>query len=76
MEFQGVYLFNATELDIYFECMNDEDRYVSSIAEIGDSKLLRCAKKARDKNFKSYFVQTYDDVFEIVCEKYTLEIQK
>lgn len=75
LEFQGVFAFNSTELDIYCELKGD-NWYEGSFVEIKESELLNTAKKVGGSNLKSYLIQTYDDVFEIVCEKYNFKIEK
>ncbi|MCT4543154.1 MAG: hypothetical protein N4A63_06405 [Vallitalea sp.] len=56
--------------------MKVDNWYEGSFIEIKESELLNTAKKVGGSNLKSYLIQTYDDVFEIVCEKYNFIIEK
>lgn len=73
LEFTGIYIFNMVELDLSYKLVG-MDFSVSSFVEIECSEKLNHAKKIRNKKLKSFLLQTYDEVFEIICESYTLKI--
>jgi hypothetical protein len=74
LEFRSVYIFKMVELDLSDELI-DMDDHNSSLFEILESDLLECAKRNRGVDLRHFIIQTYDDVFEIVCKDYELNIE-
>ncbi|MEZ5336038.1 MAG: hypothetical protein R2741_12805 [Methanolobus sp.] len=74
LDFTGIYILRMTELDLSYELVNSkfED---SSFFEIMNSELLDHAEKVRNIKLRHFILQTYDDVFEIVCKDYKLCIR-
>lgn len=63
------------ELDVSLEVF--EDPYnESSFRQIFNTKILRDIKKARDLELNQYVINTYDDVFVIVCQEFELILNK
>jgi hypothetical protein len=62
------------ELDLSDELI-DMDDHNSSLFEVLESELLECAKRNRGVDLRHFIIQTYDDVFEIVCKDYELNIE-
>lgn len=73
LEFSGVYIFNMVELDLSFEVL-EFDFNESSFLEVKDSNLVKTAKKIRKVDLRHFVVQTYDDVFEVVCKDFTMSL--
>ncbi|SHK35408.1 hypothetical protein SAMN02745163_03660 [Clostridium cavendishii DSM 21758] len=73
LEFKGVYIFNMVELDLSYKLVGN-DFSVASFLEIECSEKLNHAEKIRNQKLKSFLVQTYDDVFEVICESYNFKL--
>ncbi len=73
LEFLGIYVFKLAELDLWCE-LTDIDFCITSFGEIKNSALSAQASKVEGANLKHYLIQTYDDVFEIVCKEYKFEL--
>jgi hypothetical protein len=67
--FYGVLALKVIELDSWdYKCASSFDEVVNSewCAKLGGKV---------DESFKHYMVQTYDDVIDVVCRKFTLTIK-
>lgn len=68
LTFTGVLALRITELDSWEEIMDDEYFKVeSSFDEVLNSNWIKKLGGKVDSNHHHYLVQTYDDVFDIVC---------
>lgn len=73
----GVYFFQTTELDLYDERQLSSLSVRSDWVEYTSSSLLNGASKSAKpalKNLRHFILLTYDDVFEIGCTAYKMEI--
>ena len=75
LTFTGVIAFSKIELEV---CM---DSAISSFDEILESSWIRTMRNSVEQDvlncnqLRHFFVQTYDDVFNVVCQNYELIIQ-
>ncbi len=80
LRLEGVYYFNVVELDLYgddVQSVQSQSAYPSNWLEYRHSTLLDNARqqgKAELQRLRHFILFTYDDVFEIVCRMYTLEL--
>ncbi|WPP40011.1 hypothetical protein SK066_15475 [Paenibacillus hunanensis] len=76
--FEGVYYFNAMELDLHGDYLPiGKTDIKSDWLEYRQSPLLERAKqkaKRELKELRHFILFTYDNVFEIACQNYTLEL--
>ncbi|MFD1888561.1 hypothetical protein [Paenibacillus wenxiniae] len=76
--FEGVYYFKATELDLHGDHLpTGKTDIKSDWLEYRQSPLLERAKqkgKRELKELRHFILFTYDDVFEIACQSYQLEL--
>jgi len=70
-EFNNIYIFRMTELDISYVTLDDGD-YILSLFEVVESDDINNAKDIRGVDLRHIIVKTYDDVFEILCKEYNL----
>jgi hypothetical protein len=73
LEFHGVYIYKMIELDLSYELLKI-DYGISSFIQVVNSDLVKHAKDIRGVDLKHFVIQTYDDVFEIVCNEYKLSL--
>lgn len=75
INFKNVYYMRSIELDVSFKLLEDEILDCeSSFEEMFDTDVLKAVQKARNLNLRQFMFWTYDDLFEIVCKDYELEI--
>ncbi len=78
LRFEGVYYFKATELDLHGDYLPTGPVDIKSDwLEYRQSALLEQAQKkgkASLKELRHFVLFTYDDVFEIGCRSYELEL--
>jgi len=70
LSFYGVLAFKVIELDSW------DHGSSSSFDEIVNSNWIRELGGKVTPSHKHYLVQTYDDVMEVVCKRYDLQIMK
>jgi hypothetical protein len=68
LEFRGVLALRMIELDSWRRAL------ASSFFEVQDSTWVRALGGKVESRHRHFVVQTYDDVFELVCETYALSI--
>ncbi len=66
LRFEGILALSMIELDSW-DCECE-----SSFDEILDSEWIRALGGKVSEKHRHFLLQTYDDVFEVVCETYTL----
>jgi hypothetical protein len=70
LRFRGVLALKIVELDSWdYDCE-------SSFDEVHDSEWVRSLGGKVTPAYRHFCVQTYDDVFDVVCKTYQFEIQK
>lgn len=74
MNFKGIVFFSVVELDF------DEWNPWESLAVIENSEKLKRFRKADDSSkikeaHQHYYIRSYDSVFEIISDRFTLEIE-
>ncbi len=69
LAFSGVLAFKVVELDSW------DYNAVSSFDEVLNSEWLTQLGGKVDQSYKHYLIQTYDDVIDVVCRKFTLAIK-
>lgn len=74
--FKKVYYFNMVELDVSLQMFDHPYHESGSFVEIGNTKILKDIKNARDLELKQYVIYTYDDVFVIACQEFELLLKK
>ena len=73
LEFTGIYIYRMTELDLSYDLVDIKNEG-SSFFEVKNSKLIEHAKNERNEDLRHFILRTYDDVFEIVCRDYRLDV--
>jgi len=77
LTFTGVLAFKVLELDSWEEIIDDEYFNVeSSFDEISDSTWIKELGGKANSSHHHYLVQTYDDVFNVVCAKYEFKVMR
>lgn len=76
LRFEGVFYFNMVELDLYSDQLPPGQSDIkSNWLEYRQSPLLERAQQNQElKELRHFILFTYDDVFEIACQRYELEL--
>ena len=70
--FSGILLFRMIELD--FEDFKGQSSFDEVINSDWISEMRKNSSGKLTPNHKHYFLQTYDDIFDIVCSSYDLKL--